>query len=110
MGSNPTPSASGHRMQTNQSRRSATCPTILVAIRGYRGRSEGSPSVLFAARETVCTDRAAGSCGLAKGRILDSAATIVVPERVALGREDRRNGLDPQRDRDRDRPMHKVMG
>ncbi|URD34570.1 hypothetical protein M6G65_18395 [Methylobacterium tardum] len=45
-----------------------------------------------------------------EGAILDLAATIVVPERVALGREDRRNGLDPQRDRDRDRPMHKVMG
>jgi hypothetical protein len=93
-------------MQTNQFRRSATCPII----RGDRRRSEGSPSVLFAALETVCIDRVVGSCGLAKGRILDLAATIVVPERVALGPEDRRNGLDPQRNRDRDRPMHKVMG
>jgi hypothetical protein len=58
----------------------------------------------------VCTDRAAGLCGLAKGRILDFAATIVVPERAALVSEDRQSGLDPQRDRDRDRPMHKVKG
>jgi hypothetical protein len=97
-------------MQTNQSRRSATCPTILVAIHRNRGRSEGSPSVLFAAGETVWTDRAAGPRGLAQRRILDLAAPIVVHERAALGSEDRRNGLDPQRNRDHDRPMNKVKG
>ena len=61
-------------------------------------------------RRTSVADVPTGPRGLAQRRILDLAATIVVPERVALGREDRRNGLDPQRDRDRDRPMHTVMG
>ncbi|MFB0492958.1 hypothetical protein ABIE45_005544 [Methylobacterium sp. OAE515] len=65
---------------------------------------------MFAAGETVWTYRAAGSRGLAQRRILDLAATIVVHERAALGTEDRRNGLDPQRNRHHDCPMNKVMG
>jgi hypothetical protein len=65
---------------------------------------------LFAAGETVWTDRAAGPRGLAQRRILDLAATIVVHERAALSTEDRRNNLDPQRNRHHDRTMNKVMG